>query len=252
MPSSTSLPTEQSRRVQPEPSPPSTDNEREERVLFWGNLALATCVVSYLGYVFASSGTAGLAELATAAGVSFAVAGKLVIFWGLKAGAMPVWSLAVMTLLIDLVLASALMSGLRGLEHAPLVGGWLHNSRTRAKEVLTEYPGLRRMAFFGVVAFVLLPIAGTGAITGSIVARLLGLPRLSGIGAIALASGWAALSFSLLAYFLGEQSETLIKHLAEFVHTIPGKLIVVGVIGLVGAVGWTVYRRVLAELRRHT
>lgn len=240
MPSSTSLPTEQSRRLQPETIPPAPDNGNEERVLFWGNLTLAACVVTYLGYVFASSGTAGLAELATVAGLSFAVFGKLVIFWGLKAGATPVWSLAVLTFLIDLVLASALSSGLRGLERAPLVGGWLHNSRTRAKEVLTEYPGLRRMAFFGVVAFVLLPIAGTGAITGSIVARLLGLSRLAGIGAIALASGWAALCFSLLAYFLGEQGEALIKN----------PLIVAGVVGLLGAVGVTLYKRFLAELRR--
>lgn len=240
MPSSTSLPTEQSRRLQPETSPPAPDNRFEERVLFWGNLALAAAVVLYLVYVFSSSGTVGMAELATAAGVSFAVLGKLVIFWGLKAGAIPVWSLALMTFLIDLVLASALSSGLRGLERAPLIGGWLHNSRTRAKQVLLEYPGLRRMAFFGVVAFVLLPIAGTGAITGSIVARLLGLSRLAGIGAIALASGWAALCFTLLAYFLGEQGETLIKN----------PLIVAGVMGLLGAVGVTLYRRFIAELRR--
>jgi uncharacterized membrane protein len=222
--------------------PPPPDVTREERALFWGNLVLAACVAAYLGHVFATSGTAGLAELATVAGLSFVAFGKLVIFWGLKEGAIPVWSLAVMTFLIDLVLASALASGLRGLERAPLIGGWMHNSRARAKEVLLEYPGLRRMAFFGVVAFVLLPIAGTGAITGSIVARLLGLPRLSGIGAIALASGWAALSFSLLAYFLGEQGEALIKN----------PLIVAGVIGLIGAAGWTLYKRVLAELRRKT
>ena len=220
-------------------------------MLFWGNLALAGCVVAYLAYVYATSGAAGLAELAGMAGLSLGLAGKLVIFWGLKEGATPVWSLAVMTFLIDLVLASALASGLRGLERVPLragarrglgdrIGSWLHNSRSKAKEVLNEYPGLRRMAFFGVVAFVLLPIAGTGAITGSIVARLLGLSRLAGIGAIALASGWAALSFSLLAYFLGEQGEALIKN----------PLIVLGVVGLIGAVGWTLYKRFVAELRR--
>ncbi len=217
-----------------------TDPQLESRVLFWGNLALAACVGLYLTFVFVTSGAAGMAELATAAGLSFAAFGKLVIFWGLKNGATPVWSLAVMTFLIDMVLASALASGLRGLERAPLIGGWLHNSRTRAKEALQEYPGLRRMAFFGVVAFVLLPIAGTGAITGSIVARLLGLPRLSGIGAIAVASGWAALSFSFLAYFLGEQGEALIKN----------PLIVLGVVGLLSAVGWRLYRRFVAELRR--
>lgn len=241
MPSSTSLPTEQSRRVQSESTPPA-NNGREERALFWGNLALAGCVATYLAYVYGTSGAAGMAELATAAGLSFAVFGKLVIFWGLKDGAAPVWSLAVMTFLIDLVLASALASGLRGLERLPLMGGWLHNSRTRAKQALQEYPGLKRMAFFGVVAFVLLPIAGTGAITGSIVARLLGLSRLAGIGAIALASGWAALSFSFLAYFLGEQGEALIKN----------PLIVLGVVGLIGATGWTLYKRFVAELRRKT
>lgn len=223
-----------SRRLRPLSDP------TESRVLFWGNVLLAGCVALYLTYVFATGGTTGLAEMAGMAGLSFAVAGKLVIFYGLKSGAMPVWSLALMTFLIDLALASALSSGLRGLERAPMIGGWLHNSRTRAKEVLVEYPGLRRMAFFGVVAFVLLPIAGTGAITGSIVARLLGLSRLAGIGAIALASGWSALCFSLLAYFLGEQGEALIKN----------PLIVAGVVGLCGAAGWTLYRRVLDELRR--
>src|SRR5262245_8982497 len=101
MPSSTSLSTEQSRRVPPESTPPAS-NSREERVLFWGNLVLAGCVATYLAYVYASSGAAGMAELATAAGLSFAVLGKLVIFWGLKHGAAPVWSLAVMTFLIDL------------------------------------------------------------------------------------------------------------------------------------------------------
>ena len=243
MPSSTSLRTEQSRRVQPEQSPSTPpDSSFESRLLFWGNLALVACVLAYLGYVFASSGTTGMLELATVAGLSFVAFGKLVIFWGLKEGAIPVWSLAVRTFLIDLVLASALSSGLRGLERIPRIGGWLHNSRARAKEVLIEYPGLRRMAFFGVVAFVLLPIAGTGAITGSIVARLIGLSRLAGIGAIALASGWSALCFALLAYFLGEQGEALIKN----------PLIVMGVVGLLGAVGVSLYKRFVAELRRKT
>jgi hypothetical protein len=223
-------------------------------VLFWGNIALAACVVLYLTEVFVTAGMPGMVELATAAGASFFAFGKLVIFGALRPGAiLPVWSLAVMTFLIDLVLASALASGLRGLEYAPLrhgeprnmrdrIGRWLHNSRSRAKEVLTEYPGLRRMAFFGVVAFVLLPIAGTGAITGSIVARLMGLSRLAGIGAIAVASGWSALAFALLAYFLGEQGETLIKN----------PLILAGVIGLMSAIGWSLYKRFLAELRRKT
>ena len=121
-----------------------------------------------------------------------------------------------------------------------MIGGLLRNGRARAKQVLADYPGLRRLAFFGVVAFVLLPIAGTGAITGSIVARLLGLSRLAGIGAIAVASVWAAVGFALLATLLGEQAETLVKN----------PLLVGGLIALACALGWALYKRFLQELRR--
>jgi uncharacterized membrane protein len=212
----------------------------ETRALLWGNLLLALCVGLYVVSVYTTSGAAGLAEMASTAGVSLAITGKLVIFWGLKKDALPIWSLAVMTFLIDMVFAFALASGLRGLERAPLIGRWLHSSRMRAKLVLVEYPGLKRLAFFGVVAFVLLPIAGTGAITGSIVARLLGLSRLAGIAAVALASGWSASAFALLAYFVGDQAQAILAN----------KFLVGGILVFAAVLAWIVYRRVLAELRR--
>src|SRR5262245_22211874 len=185
------------------PPPSPSREEFESRVLRWGNVGLATFVCLYVAWVYSKEGAAGLGKIATAAGASLLLAGKLVIFWGTRRGALSIWSLALMTFTIDMICAFALASGLRGLERAPLVGGWLHTSRARAKQVLIEYPGLKRLAFFGVVAFVLLPIAGTGAITGSIVARLLGLSRLAGIGAVAVASGWSAFAFSVLAYYVG-------------------------------------------------
>ena len=209
-------------------------------MLRWGSLVVALSVSAYVTLVYLHGGATELGKVATTAGISIAIAGKLVILSGLNSGQPPIWSLAVMTFLIDLVFAFALATGLVGLEKAPFVGGWLKKGRARAKEVVQEYPGLRRLAFFGVVAFVLLPIAGTGAITGSIVARLLGLSRLAGIGAIALASGWAAFAFALLAYFFGAQAENMLKN----------PLIVAGVFGLAGALGWTLYRRAIDELRR--
>lgn len=217
---------------------PETNNET--RILRWGGVALSASVAAYLAYVYAHGGLSELTAVTTLAGGSFLFFGKLVIFGGLKDGAPPIWSLALMTFLIDLVFAFVLATGLLGLERSALLGGWLKKGRARAKDVLREYPGLRRWAFFGVVAFVLLPIAGTGAITGSIVARLLGLSRLTGIGAIALASGWAAFAFALLAQFAGEQAENMLKN----------PLIVAGTLGLAGALGWSAYRRVLVELRR--
>jgi len=236
MPSICPQPTKQSA------APVTLDPKLESALLRWGSVLLALVVALFLGDVYRSAGGDGLAQLAKYAGASILLAGKLVIFAGLKEGEPPIWTLTLMTFLIDLAFAFALASGLRGLERAPVVGPWLLRARTRAKQVLVEYPGLRRLAFFGVVAFVLLPIAGTGSITGSIVARLLGLPRLTGIGAVATASGVSALGFALLAIFFGEQGRTLLEN----------PLIVAGVVGLVGALSWRLYQRFVRELRRKT
>lgn len=219
--------------------PVQLESSAEKRALRWSGLAVGLACLAYCAYVYTSLGATGLAEVATTAGLSVVAVGKLVIFWGLKEGAPPIWSLGLMTFLVDLVCAFLLASSLRGLERAPLVGGWFKNGRARAKALLVEYPGLRRLAFFGVVAFVLLPIAGTGAVTGSIVARILGLSRIAGIGAITLASGSSALAFSLLATFMGEQAQIMLRN----------PLIVAGVLGLIGAGAWTLYQRVLDELK---
>ncbi|HEX6882213.1 MAG TPA: small multi-drug export protein [Planctomycetota bacterium] len=216
------------------------DPSLETRLLRWFNLTLASVCVLYLAFVVAAGGLQGLTTIATTAGLSLAVFGKLVIFWGLREGAPSLGSLALLTLLIDLVCASALATGLRGLERASLVGAWLRSGRLRAKRVLREYPGLSRLAFFGVIAFMFLPIAGTGAITGSLVARLLGLSRLAGIGAVALASASGAAAFALLAGFLGEQGKRLLASPA---------LLLAGCGGVV-LLALVVPRRLAAELRR--
>jgi hypothetical protein len=105
--------------------------------------------------------------------------------------------------------------------------------------MLREYPGLRRMAFFGVVAFVLIPLAGAGAITGSFVARILGLTPMAGVAAIALASGWSSLAFALMAHFLGEKGEVLLKSPV---------LAGTGMILLIG-VAWISYSHFLKRLK---
>jgi len=216
------------------------DPSFEQRLLWGLNATLAGVCAAYLGHVLVTGGVPGLTEIATTAGLSVAVLGKLVIFWGLREGAPPLASLALLTLLIDLVFASALTTGLRDLERAPVLGRWLRLSRAQTKRVLREYPGLERLAFFGVVAFMLLPFAGTGAITGTLLARIIGLSRLAGIGAVGVASTCGAVTFALLARFLGEQGERLLRNPA----------LLIAVLGLLGCVALVLGRRFAAELRR--
>ena len=217
-----------------------TPESELERIAFrWCVVTLIAITVLYLVETYVAAGPTGMAEIASYASISLFFIGKFVIFAGLKQGALPVWSLALLVFLMDMAFAFALASGIRGLERTQWIGDWLRRARGRAIEVLATYPGLKRMAFFGVVAFVLLPVAGTGAITGSFVARVLGLSRLSGIGAIAVASAWTTLSFAFLATFIGERAEVLLHN---------PLLVGVSIVCFL-AVGWILYQHLLRRLR---
>jgi hypothetical protein len=190
-------------------------------------------------WVYWVQGTAELLKLGGLALGSVLAAGKLVIFAGLGPQAPSIWTIAFTVFVIDMGCALAMAAGLRPLERAPRVGHWIRRARVRAGEVLREYPGFRRLAFFGVVAFVLSPIAGTGAITGSFVARLLGLSRLAGVSAIALASGWSTAVFVLLARFLGERAAATLEH----------PVWIAAAVGIGMLLCWIAYQHVLRRLR---
>jgi uncharacterized membrane protein len=211
-----------------------------ERAVFrWLAIVLALASGMLLLWVYWLQGTTQLLQLGGLALGSVLAAGKLVIFAGLGPHAPSIWTIAFTVFAIDMFCALAMAAGLRPLEEAPRIGSWLRSARSRATEVLRDYPGFRRLAFFGVVAFVLSPIAGTGAITGSFVARLVGLSRLGGVAAIGLASGWSTAVFALLAQFLGRRAETVLED--------PLLIAAVLVVGML--LCWLAYQHVLRRLK---
>jgi len=213
----------------------------ETLIYRWCGLAVLAATGASLGLLYGQLGWDGVRALGALALTSLFVIGKFVIFVGVSDESLlgPI-ALGWMVWLVDLLIAYGLASGLPFFERAPVLGGWLRRARARSRELLEEFPRLKRMAFLGVVAFVLLPIASTGAITGSFAARLLGLSRLTGVLAIALGSAGTAILFALLARFLGESGQTLLKSpllgFASF-----ALLVVFGVLA---------YRRVIELLRK--
>lgn len=211
----------------------------ERRAFRWSALGALALAAALLAWVHHDGGAARLGAYLGHAGLSLAIVGKFIVFAGLKEGAPSPWQLAAMVFMLDLAFAFALGSGLEALERAPLLGRGLRAARGRALEVIQDYPGLERRAFFGVALFVFLPLAGTGAITGSFVARIFGLSRMAGITAIALGSATTALVFALLARFVGAQAETFLKN-----------PVLAGVSTLVLLfVAWRAYLRFLHRLR---
>jgi len=211
----------------------------ERLALRWSGLATLLALLAFLTWVRSTRGPSGLWELAGYAGISLALLGKFVVFASLHEDAPGPWTLGVLVWFLDLGFAFALTSGLSRLERAPLLGRGLRRARQRARRTTQEYPRLQRMAFLGVMLYVFLPLAATGAITGSIVARLFGLTRIASVLAIALGSGLTVLLFSALADLGGARAETLLKS-----PLLAGASLLVLV-----AVGWRLYRLFLARLR---
>jgi len=211
-----------------------------ERAAFrWCLFVYLLAVLAFLGWFRWAHGAAQLLALGGLALTSFLAMGKLVIFAGLSPDSPSIWTLAALVFGIDMACAFLLASGIGPLERIPRLGRGLARANARAERALRAYPGLRRLAFLGVVAFVLIPVAGTGAITGSFVARLLGLKRLTGVAAIGFASALSATCFALLARFVGEGAEHLLRNPV---------LITLGALGAAGVL-WLAYRRVLRALR---
>jgi uncharacterized membrane protein len=192
-------------------SPPG-ESRTETLVYRWCGLSVLAGTLASLVVLHHQAGWEGVRALGALALTSLFVLGKFVIFLGISDEApLGPFALGLMVWLLDLLCAFALASGLSGFERAPMLGRWLRRARRRSRRVLEDFPRLQRWAFLGVVAFVLLPIASTGAVTGSFAARLLGLSRLTGVVAVALGSAGTAGIFALLALFLGEPAQTMLS-----------------------------------------
>lgn len=169
------------------------------------------------------------------------VPGKYVVFVGLApASPLGPWGLAVVGLLADTLLALMLTALLEPLGRVRGIGPWLRRMHDRANVVLREYPGLRRMAFWGVVLFVFLPLPGTGAIGGTFAGQLMGLSRILTVVGIALGSSLTLVLFALMAALLGARAEEMVKN--PWVVAISAAVLAV--------FGWIAYQKAKAALAR--
>jgi uncharacterized membrane protein len=185
------------------------ETRTQRRIFRIGFVAVYAVAIAGFIHLGATSGAAAVREQLTLALTSLAVFGKFIIFAPVPSRGP--WDLALMVWMIDLMIAFALSSGLERFEATPVLGALLARTRRRAMRTLAEYPRLQRTAFAGVTIFVLLPIASTGAVTGCVAARFLGLSRLSGVAAIALGSAGTTTLLAALATFLGDQGEAMLR-----------------------------------------
>ena len=108
--------------------------------------------------------------------------GRFVILGGSGAGMEDVrfftaGQLALMVFWMDMMVASLLVFHLGFLFKLPWIGARFNALVEDGQFILAAHPWMKRATFVGIVAFVMVPLAATGSIGGSIFGRLLGLPR---------------------------------------------------------------------------
>jgi uncharacterized membrane protein len=204
-------------------------------------LLCVSMAATSLAWLVLQQGWGGLGRVAAVCGTA-QVAGKWLIFAGASAnnpsGFGP-WELSYVILNTDLLIALVLNTFLPQLERVVGVGPWLVRTRMKAGETFGQYPKLKRMAWWGVTMWVLLPLPASGAVTGSFAARLIGMSRMSAVSAIAAGSIFNSVLFAAMAQAMGAQSEALLHNWPVTVAS--------GVLLLL--VGWWAWRRLVKILR---
>jgi uncharacterized membrane protein len=182
----------------------------EERRFRWMAAAILSGTGALLVLYGIEAGWQELGTLWTAAGLVFL--SKLWIFWGAVEGQpFSPWMLGLVAWVLDLLVSLLLLTGLARLERLPIAGAWLRHAHAKAATTLILYPGLKRMAVGGVMLFVFLPLPASGAVTGTLIARLVGLARTTTLITVAAGAAMTVVVYALLAEYLGSRWE----HMAQ-------------------------------------
>jgi uncharacterized membrane protein len=170
-----------------------------------------------------------------------ALPGKFLIFTALIPDSpLGPWEVAGLAIATDFAMALTLAVGLGWIMRFRAFADSLKRVHDRAQDVLQEFPRLRRMAFWGVVLFVFLPLPASGAIGGTFLGQLLGLTRTMGAVAVITGGALVAAVFAALATLMGEQASEFFK--SWWVKGIS--------LALFALIAWALWRRIRVALRK--
>jgi uncharacterized membrane protein len=223
-----------------ETSPPPDATSAADAIRFrWLAISILVGVGVLLTLYILEDGPAGLGTLALAGSAVFF--SKLAIFGGnIRDLPFNPWELGLIAWLIDLLVSIALLAGIASFETLPFVGPMMKEAHLRAGVTMKQYPGLRRMALGGITLLVFLPIPGSGAITGTLVGRLVGLSRTATLLSVGTGAGFAVVVYAAVTVFLGNQWRSLLS----------SKLIVIPSLLGFALFCWWAWVRVKRELQR--
>ncbi len=168
-----------------------------------GTLLLAAFALS-LGYAREAT-----LEAFSLAGVTLLGVGKFLPFWSVMGESrFSPWELALLVWVVETLVAVAVVYGSESLCRVGVLSRLLGRVRARAQAVLGRHPIFARCAVAGLVAFVMLPLAGTGAAIGTVLGTLIGLPRHVVLAAVSTGAALGSLAMAAVASSVGGAATT--------------------------------------------
>lgn len=190
----------------PENAPEPTD---EEHLSYSGLVLPVSSAILILSLVLFFRGGEAAVELLTTALATATVAGKFVVIRGIHDEGFfdSPYKLALLVVYLDLIVALIAVYNIGIFYRIPKFGAKIRDMQRNGKKILARNPWMGKVTFIGIIAFVMFPLAGTGAIGGSIFGRLLGVSRAKTMTAIAIGSVIGAFLMALLADLFGATLE---------------------------------------------
>ncbi len=169
---------------------------RAERPILWRATLLAPVVVTaiILAVLWLVHGPGYAMKVISQSLFTFFVAGRFILLGGVEAAtadnfiAMRPSELFCMVTYMDFMTALFVTFHMGVLFRIPKIGPKLAMLVWDGKFFMDSQPWIKRMAFLGLIGFVIFPTSTTGSIGGSIFGRILGLSRWATVGGVLIGS----------------------------------------------------------------
>ncbi len=128
----------------------------------------------YVIYIY-TLGEMGALLLPLLAAYFFPPFGKeSVIPLGISLGIHPA-IMAISVAMIDVLVGLFLLWNYKALYYIPLLGKWARKTEMKAKKMIEEGRGFSKLAFLGLILFVIVPFQGSGAVSATIIGKMSGM-----------------------------------------------------------------------------
>ena len=219
-----------------------------ERIAVLGTVFAALALSSAIGWLLRPS---AMLELIALIPPTFFAAGKFLPLWGITGQSQfGPYELGLVVWMLDSLIVIVLVYGLQLFYRIAPLKRALCKAQSRAGLVLIAYPKMRKAALAGVFAFVLFPIAGTGAVGATFIGILLGLHR---VALIAIVSAGGLLGGLGMAFAASNfRHQVLELEALQDDPTLQYAIIGVVLLGLVLFMWWAsrVYQHAVESARR--